>query len=85
MSLGSSVVRTSNWSSEGCGFDPRLGLRNHFLSIELEDRSSTLALNMLNFMSNDGGGGESDGTNDNGVDNDDDHSDDIMMTIIVMI
>ena len=28
--------------SEGCGFDPRLGLRNHFQSIELEDRSSTL-------------------------------------------
>ena len=31
----------SNRSSEGCGFDPRLGLRYHFLSIELEDRSST--------------------------------------------
>ena len=30
-----------NRSSEGCGFDPRLGLRCHFLSIELEDRSST--------------------------------------------
>ena len=28
-------------SSEGYGFDPRLGLRNHYLSIELEDRSST--------------------------------------------
>ena len=34
------MVGASNWSSEGCGFDPRLGLRNHFLSIELEDRSS---------------------------------------------
>ena len=29
-------------SYEGCGFDPRLGLRNHFLSIELEDHLSTL-------------------------------------------
>ena len=36
------MVRASNRSSEGCGFDPRLGLRNHFLSIKLEDRSSNL-------------------------------------------
>ena len=42
LSLRSSMVRASYRSSEGCGFDPRLGLRNHFLSIELEDRSSTL-------------------------------------------
>ena len=41
-SLGSSMVRASQRSSKGCGFDPRLGHRNHFLSIELEDRSSTL-------------------------------------------
>ena len=42
LSLSSSMVRASHRSSESCGFDPRLGLRNHFLSIELEDRSSTL-------------------------------------------
>ena len=36
------IVRASNRSSEGCGFDPHLGLRNHFLSIELEDHSSTI-------------------------------------------
>ena len=41
------MVRASYWSSEGCGFDPRLGLRDHFLSIALEDRSSTLKLGML--------------------------------------
>ena len=34
------MVRASYRSSEGCGFDPRLGLRNHFLSTELEDHSS---------------------------------------------
>ena len=28
--LGSSMVRVSYWSSEGGGFDPRLGLRNRF-------------------------------------------------------
>ena len=47
LSLGSSMVRASNRSSEGCGFDPRLGLRYHFLSIELEDRSSTLKVYIL--------------------------------------
>ena len=35
------MVTASHRSSEGYGFDPRLGLRNHFLSTELEDRSST--------------------------------------------
>ena len=35
------MVRASHRLSEGSGFDPSLGLRNHFLSIELEDRSST--------------------------------------------
>ena len=30
LSLGSSMVRTSHRSSESCGFDPRLGLRNRF-------------------------------------------------------
>ena len=29
-------------SSEGCGFDPRLGLRNRFLWIELHERSSII-------------------------------------------
>ena len=40
LSLGSSMVRASHRSSEGCGFDPHLGLGNHFLSIELDDLSS---------------------------------------------
>ena len=48
LSLGSSMVRASYRSSEGCGFDPRLGLRNHYLSIELEDRSSTINGFVLN-------------------------------------
>ena len=39
------MVRVSNRSSEGCEFDPCLGLRNNFLSIDLEDHSSTLDLN----------------------------------------
>ena len=30
MSLGSSMVGASHRSSEGCGFDPHLGLRNRF-------------------------------------------------------
>ena len=30
LSLGSSMVRPSHRSSEGCGLDPRLGLRNRF-------------------------------------------------------
>ena len=30
LSLGSSMVRASYRSSEGCGFNPRLGLRNRF-------------------------------------------------------
>ena len=51
LSLGSSMVRPSNWSSEGCGFDPCLGLRNHFLKIELEDRLSTLLLGVTNHKS----------------------------------
>ena len=42
------MVRASNRSSAGWGFDPRLGLRNHFLSIELEDHSSTLRLVLEN-------------------------------------
>ena len=41
------MVRASYRSSEGCGFDPRLGLRNKFLSIELEDCSSTLKMGKL--------------------------------------
>ena len=32
---------------EGCGFDPRLELRNHCLSIKLEDHSSTPKLNLV--------------------------------------
>ena len=28
--VGSSMVRASHRSSESCGFDPRMGLRNHF-------------------------------------------------------
>ena len=32
-SLGSSMVWTSHQSSEGCGFDPRLGLRNSFCKV----------------------------------------------------
>ena len=35
LSLGSSMVRESQWSSEGCGFDPRLGLRNRFSEIRV--------------------------------------------------
>ena len=42
------MVRACHRSSEGCGFDPRLGLRNHFLSIELDDRSSTSVLVVAN-------------------------------------
>ena len=42
LSLRSSMVRASHRSSEGCGFDHRLELRNHFLSIKLEDRSSII-------------------------------------------
>ena len=43
LSLGSSLVRVSHWSSEGCGFDPRLGLRNHFLRMkQLDERSSVI-------------------------------------------
>ena len=30
LGLGSSMVRVSHRSSKGCGFDPRLGLRNSF-------------------------------------------------------
>ena len=30
LSLGSSMIRASYRSSEGCGFDPGLGLRNRF-------------------------------------------------------
>ena len=33
LSPGSSMVRASHWTSEGCGFDSRLGLRNIFLSL----------------------------------------------------
>ena len=33
LSPGSSMVRASHWRSDGCGFDPRLGLRNIFLSL----------------------------------------------------
>ena len=43
LSLGSLIVRASYRSSECCGFDPCLGLRNHFLSIELDDRLSLLS------------------------------------------
>ena len=46
LSLGSSMVRASHRSSEGCGFDP-LGLKIRFLSIELDDRPSLL--NYSNF------------------------------------
>ena len=48
LSLGSSMVRASDRSSEGCGFDPRLGLRNHFLSIELDGLSSLLWFIFIN-------------------------------------
>ena len=33
------MVRASHQSSEGCGFEPRLGLRNRFLRFELDKRS----------------------------------------------
>ena len=51
LSLGSSMIRASHRSSEGCGFDARLGLRNHFLSIELDDLSSLFVslINMIGF------------------------------------
>ena len=39
-SLGSSVVRSSFRSTEGCGFDPCLRLINHFLNYEHGERSS---------------------------------------------
>ena len=43
LSLGSSMVKASHRSSlEGWGFDPRLGLRNRFLRIELDERSSII-------------------------------------------
>ena len=42
VSLNPGIHPSDDWSSEGCGFDPCLGLRNHFLSIKLEDCSSTL-------------------------------------------
>ena len=44
LTLGSSMVRASHLSSEDCGFDPHLGLRNQFPSIELDDLSSLLML-----------------------------------------
>ena len=43
------MVRASYRSSEGCGFDPRLGLRNHFLSTELEDHSSIVTCKVMKF------------------------------------
>ena len=42
LSFNSSMVRASHRLSECCGFDPRLGLRDHFLSIELDDLSFLL-------------------------------------------
>ena len=36
------MVRASHWSSEGCRFDPPLGLRNRFRRIELHARSSVI-------------------------------------------
>ena len=42
LNLGSLMVRASYWSSEGCGFDPRLGLRSCFWGIELDERSSII-------------------------------------------
>ena len=37
------MVRASHRSSESCGFDPRLGLRNRFLRMELDERSSIIS------------------------------------------
>ena len=42
LSLGSSIVRASQRSSEGCGFDPHLGLRNRFMRTELGELSSII-------------------------------------------
>ena len=42
LSLGSSMVRASHRSSERCRFDSCLGLRNHFLRIVLDERSSII-------------------------------------------
>ena len=51
LSLGSSMVRMSRRSSEICGFDPRLGLRNNFVRIELDDLSSLLSyIQVLTFL-----------------------------------
>ena len=47
LGLGSSMVRASHWSTEGCGFDPHLWLRNHFLRIELDDLSSLLTSDII--------------------------------------
>ena len=47
-----SVAQWLEWShrsSVGCGFDPLLGLKNHFLSIELEDRSSIVRPILITF------------------------------------
>ena len=46
LSLGSSMVRASHRSSEGCGFDPRLGLKNRFS----EDRAWRSFICHLNFQ-----------------------------------
>ena len=40
LSLGCSMFRTSHQSSESCGFDPNLGVRNRFLRIEFDEHSS---------------------------------------------
>ena len=40
--LGASTVKASRRSSEGYGFHPRLGLRNRFLRLELDERSSII-------------------------------------------
>ena len=38
------MVRVSPLSSDGCGFDPRLGLRNRFSEAELQERSSVIIM-----------------------------------------
>ena len=48
LSLGNSMVRASYWSSEGCRFDPRLGLRNCFS--EYRAQRSFVYLIYTNFM-----------------------------------
>ena len=44
------MVRASHRSSEGCELDPHLGLRNRFLGIGLDERSSIIQDNSKHFQ-----------------------------------